>query len=210
MLSPDSFALRRFTDLPRSAVVFDLEFTAWDGSVAHRWMRPGEFTEVVQIGAVKLDGATLAETGALEVLVRPRVNPVLSPYLEKLTGITNARVAKDGVDFADAYARFVAFASGADIYAFGRDDLIFRSTLRLYGMEDAAPLPPHHNVAPWLVEHGIDIRGFHACDVARLAGAPFEGRAHDALDDARSVAAGLRAIAERRGANFVSDTQSFG
>ncbi len=37
------------------AIIFDLEFTAWEGSVAHRWSRPGEFTELVQIGALKID-----------------------------------------------------------------------------------------------------------------------------------------------------------
>ncbi len=178
--------------------------------MAHRWMRPGEFAEVVQIGAVKLDGQTLAETGAFQMLVRPRINPVLSSYLERLTGITNARIAEDGVDFADAYAGFVAFAGGAEMFAFGRDDLVLVSNLRLYGIEDAPPLPPHHNIAPWLNAQGVDVRGAHACDVARLAGAVFEGRAHDALDDARSVAAGLRAIVERGGPSFLSGGARFG
>ncbi len=36
-----------------TAVVFDLEFTAWERSVARNWSRPGEKKEVVQIGAVK-------------------------------------------------------------------------------------------------------------------------------------------------------------
>ena len=195
---------------PREAIVFDLEFTAWEGSVAHRWMRPGEFTEVVQFGAVKLDGETLAEIDAFQMLVRPRVNPVLSPYLERLTGITNARIAGEGLDFAQAYRDFIAFTGGAEMFAFGRDDLVLESNLRLYGIANAPPLPPHHNVAPWLSAQGVDVRGAHACDVARLAGVPFEGRAHDALDDARSVAAGLRAVAARGGPSFLSASAGFG
>ena len=45
--------------LPESGAltVFDLEFTAWECSMASHWLRPGEFKEVVQIGAVRLDAA---------------------------------------------------------------------------------------------------------------------------------------------------------
>jgi len=61
----------------------------------------------------------------LDVLVRPRLNPVLTPYLESLTGITNEEVHARGVDFVQAYREFVAFAAGLPIVAFGRDDLVF-------------------------------------------------------------------------------------
>src|SRR5437868_7947304 len=107
------------------AVVFDLEFTAWQGSVAHRWSRPGEFTELVQIGAVKVDLPSLNVVDEMNVLVRPRINPVLSDYLVELTGITNEAMATSGVDFADAYDTFLRFVDGGVIAAFGRDDLIF-------------------------------------------------------------------------------------
>src|ERR1700754_517527 len=88
--------------------VFDLEFTAWECSMASHWLRPGEFKEVVQIGAVKLDAASFRITASFDVLVRPRINAGLSPYFENLTGITNAQVAERGVDFAPALVRFLA------------------------------------------------------------------------------------------------------
>ncbi len=94
-----------------SLTVFDLEFTAWEGSMAHHWLRPGEFKEVVQIGAVRLDGKDLSVIGEFDILVRPRINSELSAYFEHLTGITSAEVAAKGVDFADAYARFADFAA---------------------------------------------------------------------------------------------------
>ena len=43
----------------------------------------------MQIGAVKLDGASFEILGEFDVLVRPRVNPRVSPYFERLTGISN-------------------------------------------------------------------------------------------------------------------------
>ena len=181
----------------RSAIVFDLEFTAWPGSMEHRWLRPGEFREVVQIGAVKIDTKTFAEAGAFDVLAKPRLNPVLSPYLENLTGVTNAAVAERGMDFAEAYRAFVRFADGAPLVAFGRDDLVLTDNLSLYGLQNEPPLPAYINIVPWLVDAGIDTRALHACDIAEAAGATFEGRRHDALADARSVALGIKTLVAR-------------
>ena len=177
------------------AVVFDLEFTAWEGSMATRWLRPGEYTEIVQIGAAKVDAA-FAVIDSFEILVRPRLNPHLSSYFEKLTGITNGDVAARGVDFEQAYRAFLAFGGGLPIIAFGRDDLIFDDNLRLYGMKEAPP-PPYFNAVPWFAQQGIDLKGLHACDTGPAAGVPFEGHTHNALHDALSVAAGFRALIAR-------------
>jgi inhibitor of KinA sporulation pathway (predicted exonuclease) len=178
------------------AVAFDLEFTAWDDSMATNWMRPGAFQEIVQIGAVKVDGNFNAGD-SFNVLVRPRLNPVLSPYLERLTGITNQTLNAEGVDLTEAYRAFLAFGEGLPIVAFGRDDLVFIDNLRLYGISDAPPLPPYFNVKTWMEELGIDTRELHACDVAPSAGVSFSGHRHNGLDDAFSVAAGVAALIAR-------------
>jgi len=60
--------------------------------MARRWLAPGEFKELVQIGAVKLDADSFASLAEFDMLVKPRVNSVLSPYFEKLTGITNEKI----------------------------------------------------------------------------------------------------------------------
>src|SRR6478735_10006287 len=84
--------------------IFDLEYTAWECSMARHWLTPGEFREVVQIGAVRLDADSFAILDTFEALVVPRVNSVLSPYFEKLTGITSRQLIRDGMDFSTAYA----------------------------------------------------------------------------------------------------------
>lgn len=185
----------------RAAVVFDLEFTAWEGSMAARWSRPGEFTELVQIGAARLDAESFEEQGTLDLLVKPRLNPVLSDYFVQLTGIGNDEMAARGIDFAQAYEEFRRFAGGARIFAFGRDDLIFDANLKLYGLHDLPPLPPYTNIVPWLILNGIDPKGRNACDVGPLAGVPFAGRKHNALADARSVASGIEALVARGAEN---------
>ena len=185
------------------AVVFDLEFTAWEGSMAHRWQRPGEFTELVQIGALRVDAGSFAVEETLDVLVKPRLNPVLSDYFVKLTGITNAELCARGTDFAHAFAQFVEFAQGCAIFAFGRDDLIFEANLKLYGIADAPPVPRYVNVIPWLVENGIDPRGKNACDVGPLCGVPFQGQKHNALADTHSVLSGIKALVARGARNVL-------
>lgn len=189
-------------------VLFDLEYTAWEGSMAARWLRPGEFREVVQIGAVKIDPVTLASLGEFEVLIRPRVNAKLSAYFEKLTGITNGMLIARGVDFADAYRRFAAFAQDTVTVSFGRDDRLLLHNIGLYGLKDMPALPAHLNIVPWLNANGVATAGHHACDVARLCGAAFEGAEHDALDDARSLAAGARALIAKGAPNPFTESRA--
>jgi inhibitor of KinA sporulation pathway (predicted exonuclease) len=176
------------------AVVFDLEFTAWAGSQERRWSLPNERPEIVQIGAVKLDASSLRVVDEFEILVQPRLNPVLSDYLVALTGITNDAMRSRGVDFVVAYRAFLDFVGPARIFAFGRDDLILQDNLKLYGWSRELPVPRYVNVFPWLGENGADLSGKNACDVAEAAGARFEGQRHDALCDARGVAAGMLAL----------------
>lgn len=186
-------------------VVFDLEFTAWEGSMAHRWLAPGQFREIVQIGAVRVDTRTLAESASFMTLVRPRLNSSLSAYFERLTGITNAALSHSGIDLVEAHKRFVVFSGNAPAYAFGRDDQIFEENFRLYGLANPFTSQRYRNIAPWLRANGLDPR--HAGDVAEAAGAGFAGQKHDALYDARSVAAGIRALMARGAKNPFTDEE---
>jgi len=183
-------------------ILFDLEFTAWEGSMRHRWLRPGEFKEVVQIGAVRVDPETLDVLDRFEALVRPRINPKLSPYLEKLTGISNDDVRLHGRDFTEAYGDFLVFADGAVSSAFGRDELVFEENLRLYGLAPPAGAPEYRDSRPWFRAQGIDTSGLHSCDIGPRLGVPFEGRAHNALADSLSVAAGMKVLIERGAASL--------
>jgi inhibitor of KinA sporulation pathway (predicted exonuclease) len=180
-----------------SITIFDLEYTAWECSMARSWLTPGEFREVVQIGAVRLDADSFAVKAEFEVLVRPRFNPELSPYLENLTGITRDQVAGRGVDFRTAYDRFLAFAGDCPIAAFGHDEQVLEENLRLYGIRDAKSLPLFYDLRGWFAVQGVDPRGRHSCEIGPALGVPFVGRSHNALDDARSLAAGMEVIAAR-------------
>lgn len=174
-------------------VIWDSEFTAWEGSMARGWSGPGEHRELVQIGAVRLRLPGLAEQGAFEALIRPRINPLLSDYFVALTGITNARLAGEGDDLLAVWPRFRAFCGDAPSFCYGRDDKVAAANFRLYGVAEP-PVPPSEDLGPWLMAAGLDVRGLHACDLAQAAGLASPGRAHDALADARAIAAAMRAL----------------
>jgi inhibitor of KinA sporulation pathway (predicted exonuclease) len=177
--------------------IFDLEYTAWECSMARQWLAPGEFKEVVQIGAVKLDADSFAVLAEFEILVRPRINPTLSSYFEKLTSITSEMIARYGEDFAVAYARFLDFAGDGPIAAFGHDERVLEGNVRLYGMIGARPLPVFYDLRGWFAVLGMDPRGMHSCDLGPTLGLPFVGRAHNALHDARSIAGAMAVMAPR-------------
>jgi len=177
--------------------IFDLEFTAWDGSLARQWLGPGEFKEVVQIGAVRLNLQSLQMEGSFDGLVRPRVNPVLSDYFENLTGISNRRLAADGRRRFRNRRRFLDFAGGSVIAAFGHDEWVLEDNIRLYGLKGLPPMPEFLELRQWFFDRGVDPKGLHSCDIGPRLGVPFEGQMHDALCDARSIAEGITVLLKR-------------
>jgi len=169
--------------------------------MTNRWSRPGEFTELVQIGAVRVNAETFDVKDEMDVLVRPRLNPVLSDYLVKLTGITNEDVAARGVDFVDAYREFLKFTAGCTTMAFGTDDLIFVDNIRLYGLRGLEALPAFINLRPWFNANGVSTATLHSCDVGPTLGVIFEGRQHNALADTKSLIAGIKVLLGRGARN---------
>ena len=180
-----------------SITVFDLEYTAWECSMARHWLSPGEFKEVVQIGAVKLDADSFDVLAEFDLLVRPRINPVLSAYFEKLTGLSNQTVARQGVDFTTAYERFLDFADEGPIASFGRDERVLEASMRLYGLTDVRSLPVAYDLRGWFAALGVDPRGLHSCDIGPAMGLPFAGQTHNALNDARALAGAMKAMVGR-------------
>lgn len=186
---------------PAEVVVFDTEFTAWPGSMARAWGGPGEHKEIIQIGAVILDSKSLDERRAFSVLIRPVLNPVLSEYLVDLTGITNERLAAEGVDFATGVTRFVDLAGQRPLHAYGRDDRIIAANAEHLGRPKLWPNLQTTNLRDWLLKVGIPLAGVHSGNLAAHVGATSQGIAHDALIDSRSLAEAVRYLVAKGAPN---------
>lgn len=182
-------------------VVFDTEFTAWNGSMERRWAGPAEHKEIIQIGAVILDAETLEEAHAFAVLIRPVLNPVLSDYLVNLTRITNERLAEEGVDFATGVTRFVDFAGKRPLHAYGRDDRIIAANAQRRRAPHLWPNLSTTNLKDWLLKVGVPLAGVHSGALAAHVGSVSQGIAHDALIDARSLAEAVRYLVNKGAPN---------
>lgn len=96
-------------------IIFDTEYTAWEGAMESNWSEPWQYKEVVQISAIKIKKDKVVEE--FNYLVRPSRNPLLSEYFVNLTGITNDLVQAQGISFGQAYSNFFEFAKGYVCYS---------------------------------------------------------------------------------------------
>ncbi len=130
---------------------------------------------------MRLNRQSLEAEESFDCLVRPRINFRVSAYFENLTGISNGRLAAAGVDFEIAYRRFMEFARGGIIAAFGHDEWVLEENIRLDGLKGLPPMPEFLELREWFANCDIDPKGLHSCDIGPMLGVPFEGRPHDAL-----------------------------
>lgn len=166
-------------------LIVDLEATCTDA---------GEFPrhemEIIEIGAVAVEGKALAQVGEFEAFVRPVRNPFLTNFCTRLTSITQVDV--EGADmFPTVNERFRAWVDGFANPVFcswGNYD-------RNQFLQDCA----HHRVPyPFPTDYHINIKARFAKrqgigrsvgmkKALQLAGLPLEGTHHRGIDDARNM-----------------------
>jgi inhibitor of KinA sporulation pathway (predicted exonuclease) len=183
-------------------VIFDLEFTTWPGAMEQHWSAPGQLREIVQIGALRLNEG-YAVVDAYDTLVRPVVNPVLSPYFTTLTGIGQEAVDGDGLAPARALSDFLAFCQGQSVFSYGNDMVVVGENIgwaRARGEEigPSALTPGFVNLRPWLNAVAPATAGVNSGRLWKALGLPrpgVPGDEHSALFDCHSIALALRHLA---------------
>lgn len=186
-------------------VIYDTEYTTWEGALARQWSGPGEFTELVQIGAMRFDLATLQPLAKLDLMIRPVKCPVLSDYFIKLTGITQAE-ADAGLPFAMALQQFRDFIGQDEAAAYGDDAAVVRRNQSLHSL----PADFHsRDIGPWFMQHGAPYgvkKGVNSGALARTVGAEIDGTIaeHNALEDVRSIIAAYRFLRSKGAPAFFS------
>lgn len=185
----------------REAVIFDTEFTTWEGALQRRWSGPGEFREIVQIGAVRFDAGNFAVIESMELLIRPVRNPVLSGYFVKLTGITQQKLEREGTSFADGLQRFLEFTKGLPPWSYGGDVDILAENMGFNCM----PIPLHWwtceqtNIAPWFHRHAPETVRVNSGRLALAVGAGQVSGEHTGLADSLSILAAAKLLVQQRG-----------
>lgn len=189
-------------DLSRRIVIFDVECTTWDGAAARGWSDPGEHRELVQLGAAVVETKNFTELLTFKTLVKPKINPILSSYFTKLTGITQKEVDKYGVDFAEFLHRFYEWSRRAELYSFDKVDgsrLFDRDVLiencDLYGLEFPFRMERFYNINEIFVRHGIVVK--QSGRAPEAFGEEPKRRPHDALNDVRGLIRGLQLLKQK-------------
>ncbi|AVM75640.1 3'-5' exonuclease [Magnetospirillum gryphiswaldense] len=179
----------------RPVVIYDLEYTSWAGAQARNWSGAGEYREIVQIGAVRLD-QDFRELDCLDILVRPRRNPRLSDYFTQLTGISQAMLNESAVEAEGALQRLLDFAApDLSLLSNGADGTVLAENCALLDCDDLFAGRTGDVHALLLTASGR-VR-LTSAELPEIFGLPSAGRGHTALADARNVAAALRLIAGR-------------
>ena len=156
--------------------------------------------EIIEIGASMLD-ENLWEIGKFQIYVKPEYNDVIVPKISKLTGITNEMVA-NAPTFSVAFKQFTDWCLNIKddvmIYAWSNTDhsqVMKEIQLKQYKLSEEEHKLMEHGWTDFQNESDIHL-GFERQISLKLAldmaGIDFNGRQHDALDDARNTAKLLR------------------
>lgn len=148
---------------------------------------PRDESEIIEIGAVLVDGTTLAPVGEFQTFVRPTKHPKLTRFCTELTTITQADV--DAAPTLPEVAKRVAtFAAGTIFCSWGAYDKnqVRRECQRL-GIDPVLPLRGHLNLKEELARVAGDRRRGNRDALAWL-GLTATGTYHRGIDDARNIA----------------------
>ena len=178
------------------AVIFDLEFTSWPGSLERNWSLANECKDIIQMGAVKIETiGNLKEVSCFELLVKPIKNPTLSEYIKNFTGITQEKIEKDGVLFPLALSHFIKFIGEKpiDIMSNGGDEKVIEENCRIHDITFPSILKKSTDLKFYFSENlNMSQKHYTSAMLPELFGLSNHEKQHDALGDARSIAQVLR------------------
>jgi len=174
-------------------IVWDTEYTTWDGAMDRGWSGEDEYRELVQLAAQKIDLASGEVLDEMDVFVRPVRNPALSDCFMNLTAITQQEVDEQGLSFAAAYQQFKTFAGDTPCFSYGMDCVILQEGCVLN--EIAYDLRcPFLDARVFIKNAGIDVRKYSSGTVSKAFGIDLSGHVHNAMHDVHSLTQALRAL----------------
>ena len=172
-------------------VIYDTEYTTWEGAMARHWYGKDEYKEIIQIGALKISYPEFKVVDSLSLFIKPQKNPILSDYCKNLTGITQQDI-DNGLSFEQGLKRFLDFVGDNLVGSYGNDccvmaentALIKANPLTLYGANFI-------NLRFWINNFNNDTAKINSGHLWNLVPLPHifnHTREHDALCDCYSIA----------------------
>ncbi len=164
-------------------IILDLEATCWRGRP------PNGINEVIEIGAVKINHYGEI-TGTFSRLIKPLINPKLSGFCKKLTGISQEQIntADSFVKVMEEFQDFIGFGEEDYIlYSWGNNDKSFLTTNCAVHEIDYEWLEPFVDMHKKYLTHRGTKRKSGLKFVVESEGFEFEGDQHSAYIDAYNL-----------------------
>lgn len=181
--------------LPAEFIVFDLEWTAWEGSMERGWKGPGEYREIYDIGAVLVKSSDFDIEGRYRQLVRLELVPTLPEYSAKLTGITQQEIDEHGIPFSDMIRAFKEFAGGRAIYSWGiADPAVLAENCTLKHVSNPFRQDQFRNMRDVFKEHSVPADDYFSSTIVEYFGKKNTHTAHQGMDDALNIVEALRLL----------------
>lgn len=192
----------------QEAVIYDTEFLTDTKALSRIWSGPDDPDPLlVQIGALRIglrDDLPIKDEMNAIVIPRGRNGEAVQPtdFFTELTGICADRITEEGMEYEAAIQKLAAFgAPDCRFWSWGRDDY-FAVAISGFIAGVSSPISAHRfgNLRTLFWENGItdaEELGLSSNQIGAHYGAPLpakDRRAHDALDDAHSLVAGMRAL----------------
>lgn len=164
-------------------LVIDLEATCDDGGAI-----PEKLMEIIEIGAVLVDGATLRPVAEFVTFVRPVIRPRLTAFCTRLTTITQADVDA-APTFPEAIAALGRFQGDLDALFCSWGDYD-RKQFEIDGHRWGVPLPlrGHMNLKKRFSAALGETQRYGMAGALERLKLPLVGTHHRGIDDARNIA----------------------
>ncbi len=127
----------------KNFVITDFEWTSWKGNYSGKYLEKEkrdkwQKKEIIQIGAIKVNENFKIEK-ELNIYVKPVFNPVLSKYIQDLTGLKQSLIDKKGIEFETAFKMFLDFTDNNLIISNGDDGKVLYLNLKYHNIKKKYP-----------------------------------------------------------------------
>ena len=172
--------------MKKEFILFDTEYTCWEGSMARNWSGKGETIEIIQWGALKINeyGEVIDK---FDYFCKPLINHKLSNYCKKLTNIKQKNI-DTAINIKELLIEFNKFDNNGKIkkWSWGNDINVIVETGKINNLiienQDS-----YYDLSQIFKLEKIDCGGSSSGELASFFGVSMDGHVHDANFDTFSL-----------------------
>jgi inhibitor of KinA sporulation pathway (predicted exonuclease) len=171
-------------------VIFDTEYTSWEGSFERKWSLDWEHREIIQISAIKLDIVNQYRVvSEFNIFVLPKINLILSDYIQNLTGITQDDLTTKGLSFKKALELFREYCEDDQVkaYCWGADEDVLEECCKINALNLNNYFHGFYDIRDAVKKAGIDPTNYQSGTIYKSVNPSLNLKQHDALNDVKSI-----------------------